>query len=108
KVGEVVDINGITAPDPASVWYRVKCSGGTGWVDQTRLFGPLVLPGEGGVGLVKPDAGNIPLLAEAGGTASVGDCPADTLVTTQAIQQLGEQVFYQIKCGDLTGWTLQD
>jgi hypothetical protein len=108
KVGEVVDILKVMAPDADNVWFNIRCSAGIGWVHQDRLFGPLVLPATGGQGLVKPESGNIPLLTEYNSTETVGECPANSLVTTQSVQQVGDQVYYQLTCGDLVGWTLQD
>lgn len=114
-VGEVVDILNVAAPDPIdteAIWYQIRCSDGSvGWVAQERIFGPLVLP-VGGVGLVNPvEVDGIPLTSVAGSADSnevLTTCPANSVVTTSAINKIGDNIYYQLRCNGETGWTVQE
>jgi hypothetical protein len=107
QVNEVVDILGVSGLPTGEIWYRIKCSGGTGWVEQNRIFGPLPLPSVGGLGMVLPSDAPTPLTSDpAAPTAdnTVGECAPNSVINTLSAQRLGDQVYYQITCGDQTGW----
>lgn len=111
-VNEVVDVINLQALDENNIWYQVRCTNGQfGWVDQTRLFGPLELPAVGGVGVVNPAGTGIPLTASPEPVATsntIGMCAPDTIVTTQGLELANEIVYYLLECDGVRGYTIQD
>ncbi|MBZ0319494.1 MAG: hypothetical protein K8L91_24000 [Anaerolineae bacterium] len=108
KINEVVEVLE-SAGDPLSgqVWNLIRCSSGAGWVEQERLFGPLPLPGTGGLGMIRPDVETVTLTnAAAAPTADnqIGECAPSSVITTNNIERVGNTAFYNINCGDLQGW----
>lgn len=125
NVGEVVDILDISAvEDPLSlsdylIWYQINCpiSGVSGWVVESRLFGPLRLPAFDGIGIVMTDTLEpVNLTASAGPVSdtnlAVGSCPASATVRTLGFATLSTdetiQPYYQVDCLGTIGWTAQD
>lgn len=122
-VGEVVDVESVFAYDSNTqdhqLWYLIACAAGRGWVAEDRLFGPLVLPETGGIGLISSEfPEGIDLTANAGSANDqnpiVGNCPTQQLIqTTEFSAIVGETEndlipHYHIQCGDeLAGWTDQ-
>jgi hypothetical protein len=108
EVGEDVSVSAISVPAEGEIWYQVRCSGGIGWVESTRLFGPLVLPGHGGVGLVSPEVESIPLAANAGGDEIVAECPGDSIVETKSLDLVDDTAYYLLACDGQEGWATQE
>jgi hypothetical protein len=122
-VGEVVDVEGVFAYDDDSgshqLWYLIDCANGRGWVAENRLFGPLVLPEDDGIGLISSvHADGADLTANPGpsGDANpvVGTCTPDQFIETLDFSAItgeteGDLIsYYYIQCGeDLAGWTEQ-
>lgn len=108
QVGEDVSVSAISVPEPEQIWYQVRCSGGIGWVESTRLFGPLVLPAHGGVGLVSPEVESITLTSAPGGGDVVSECPGDSIVVTGGLELVDEIPYYLLSCNGEQGWTTQE
>lgn len=108
QVGEDVSVSAISIPGEDQIWYQVRCSGGIGWVEGSRLFGPLVLPGSNGVGLVSPEVESISLTTAPGADEVVGECPGDSIIETQNLELVDETAYYHITCNDQDGWTTQE
>lgn len=108
QVNEVVDVRQIAIPNTGEVWYQIGCSGGIGWVEGSRLFGPLVLPANGGVGLVNPEAEKITLNTEPAGSDVAGECTGNSIIVTREVELVGNAVYYHLECGDVNGWAVQD
>ncbi|MBI5928269.1 MAG: hypothetical protein HY862_03105 [Chloroflexi bacterium] len=108
QVNEVVEVlESAGDPQTGQIWNLIRCSGGAGWVEQERLFGPLPLPGTGGLGMIRPDGETAPVTnaPEAPTTDNtIGECAPNTVITTNNIQRLGDTAFYNLTCGDLQGW----
>lgn len=121
-VGEVVDIIDISAvnrPDGGhDIWYSIYCpfSDQQGWVTENRLFGPLVLPAVGGIGIVEPEFEEVTLTESAGlpsdENATVGTCLANQVIETIGFQAVETEVsfvpYYLVECGDTSGWLPQE
>lgn len=112
EVNQVVDVVGLKAIDASTTWYQIDCGNNVfGWVDQTRLFGPLFFSDDGGIGLVNPAIDVLPLTANpepVSGDNTIAECPGDSVITTTALQLIDEVPYYEITCGDVSGWTIQD
>ncbi len=108
KVNEVVEVlESAGDAQTGQVWSLIRCSSGAGWVEQERLFGPLPLPGTGGLGMIRPDGVAAPVTnAATAPTADnqIGECATNTVVTTNDIERVGDTAFYNLNCGDLQGW----
>ncbi len=119
EVGEVVDVTDISAVEDVTgqfkIWYQIFCptSGVQGWVAEDRLFGPLVLPATEGQGIISSDVGVVQLTANPGDPVDENSpvCEANTLFETQAFANVetenGYVPYYQVSCGDNTGWVRQ-
>ena len=112
EVNQVVDIVGLKAIDASTTWYQIDCGNNVfGWLDQTRLFGPLFFSDDGGIGLVNPAIETLPLTTNpepVSGDNVVADCAGDTVITTTALQLIDEVPYYEVTCGETSGWTIQD
>ncbi|MCI0709268.1 MAG: hypothetical protein L0154_03815 [Chloroflexi bacterium] len=108
QVGEDVGVIAISVPESGKIWYQVRCSGGIGWVEGIRLFGPLVLPGHGGIGLVSPEVESITLTSAPGGGDVVSECPGDSIAITEGLELVEETAYYLLSCNGEEGWTTQE
>lgn len=93
-----------------AVYYQIRCQAGVGWAEQERLFGPLLFPSSGGIGVTVP--ADVTLTSAAGVSADdaanvAGTCPASSFVETLAVERIASDIFYNIQCGETSGWTLQ-
>lgn len=112
KVSEVVEVlESAGDAQTGQVWSLIRCSGGAGWVEQERLFGPLPLPGTGGLGMIRPDGVAAPITTAATAPTAdnqIGECVPNTVITTNNIERVGDTAFYNINCGDAQGWVEDD
>lgn len=115
QTSEVVEILSVSSLDQ-EIWYEINCSGGSGWVRAFRLFGPLPLPDQGGNGIIRAEFTDGVALTENPGNVSVenaqvGTCAANQVITTIGFDTVETEAdrapFYQITCGDITGWVSQ-
>lgn len=110
QVNEVVDVLESAGDlQTGIIWSLIRCSAGSGWVDQSRLFGPLPLPSTGGLGMILPgeSAATITTAPEAPTAENtVGECAQNTVITTNGIERIEDRAYYDINCGDLRGWVL--
>ncbi len=123
NIGEVVDIVDIaTASDPndQSIWYQIRCpvTEQQGWVTADRLFGPLVLPREGGIGIISSTYEQGVELATSANpssddTGTEGTCAPNQIIETVDFQTVETEPgvltpYYEIQCGDIVGWLPQE
>jgi hypothetical protein len=122
-VGEVVDVESVFAyddnTDDHQLWYLIDCANGRGWVAESRLYGPLVLPENNGIGLISSvyaDGADLTANPGPSGDANpvVGTCASDQFIETQDFSAIAGETegdlisYYYIQCGeDLAGWTEQ-
>ncbi|NDJ85497.1 MAG: hypothetical protein GYB66_06395 [Chloroflexi bacterium] len=127
-VDQVVDVVDISAVEERTgeqtIWYQINCAQNRGWVTEDRIFGPLILPAQDGLGIVKPELAPVELTAEprvSGDDNQVlGTCEANQTLTTSGFTtiSIGEPEaegdtpqqltpYYRIQCGDYIGWTEQ-
>ena len=108
QIGEDVSVSAISVPEPGRIWYQIRCSGGIGWVEGTRLFGPLVLPAHNGVGLVSSEVESITLTSAPGEGDVVSECPGDSIVVTGGLELVNETPYYRLACNGEQGWSTQE
>lgn len=116
KINDIVDVIAITGFSTGELYYKIRCANpfnpvapNVGWTTPDKLFGPVRFR-NGEAGLVPTDAGQIELTLEAGGSETGAVCPAGerVLMTETPVQRIQNELFYEIQCGENTGWVNQN
>lgn len=120
----IVTVRVVQAFDPdgdgfKDVYYQIACptTGGDliGWVTNDELVGPVEINiGERALALASEDGGDIYALASEPApvteTNKIEDesCKPDSILQAESVKLVDQQVYYQVSCGEVQGWTAQE
>lgn len=116
KVNDTVDVIGMTGFSTGELYYKIRCTNpfnpvapNIGWTTPDKLFGPVRFR-NGESGIVPNDVSEIELTPEAGGDEASATCATGerVLITETPVQRIEDELFYEIQCGENTGWVNQN
>lgn len=115
-VNQTVDVVDISAFSTGEVYYKIRCTDPQnpvlqqlGWVQQDGLLGPVRFRNRE-VGIVPQETDEISLLAEPLSDEVLGTCETGQRVEigSTPVQIIQGDLFYEVSCGDVSGWVNQN
>lgn len=102
--------NTATPSEEAAVWYQIRCPGDIiGWVEEARLFEEeLVFEPTGDIGVVLRDVELTDAAELPTDNNQLGVCERSSFIETLSLERVGSNIYYEIICGEVTGWTPQE
>lgn len=119
KPETVVRISDVIAADPdgddiKSIFYEIECptTGGplTGWVTNDDLYGPVPIDVDQRAVAVDTEDVGFQLMSEPAAATEdnvvEGECTTGDILTAEEVRLIDDQVYYQMACGEATGWVM--